>query len=246
MITNNPIYQGIQRSSGSLWRLTSRLLIGIAGLYILLNLGWFMGISLDAVPEDAYPSGVLGWALLLLIPVPLSIYTVVLTSRGANSNETALISITRLTAPEIVQGYYEGARKRFSSLVTLLMNLAVASAVLPMLIMAVAHIAPVKFVPAIYLPYMIFYINQMNRIGPALGVWMGLRFRDPGVALSLTAAALFGITLPLMALYLVLIINPLLLAEHWPPCLWAGFLVPLAVIVTLPHRIVLTKAERWV
>jgi hypothetical protein len=243
--TSNPIYQRIQRSSGRLWRFTSRLLSSIAGLYILLNLSWFMSISLDIVPEEAYPSGVLSWVLLLLIPVPLTIYTVMLTSRDAASAD-ALFSSPTLTAREVVLGYYEGARKRFTSLVTLLLNLSVASAVLPMLIMAAAHIAPIKVFPAIYLPYMIFYINQMNRIGPAIAIWAGLRFRDPDIALMMSSLVILGITLPLIGFYLWLNLNPLLIAINWPPCLWAGFLVPLVIITTMPHRFVLRRAEQLV
>jgi hypothetical protein len=226
--TSNPIYLRIQRSSGGVWRLTSRLLSGIAGLYILLNLGWFMGISLDVVHEEAYLSGVLSCVLLLLIPVPLAIYTVTLTSRDAASAD-ALLTSPKLAPREVVLGYYEGARKRFTSLVTFLVNLSVASAVLPMLIMAVAHIAPVKFVPAIYLPYMIFYINQMNRIGPSIAIWAALCFRDPGIALMITTGAILAVTLPLIGFYLC-----------------SGFLVPLAIITIMPHRFVLMNAEKWV
>jgi hypothetical protein len=176
----NPIYQRIQRSSGTLWRLTVRLLIAIAGLYIAINVLWAAGVVTGIISSDLYPSGVLGWALLLLVPVPLAIFTVVQTSRDSRLDDYALVSITKLTAREIVQGY-EGARKRFGMLVTVLVTLAVMSAVLPILFLALAHIAPVRVVPAIYLPYMILYINQMNRIGPAAGIWAALRFRDPAM-----------------------------------------------------------------
>jgi hypothetical protein len=244
--TSNPVYQRVLRSSGSLWRLTARLLIVIGGLYIAINLLIAVGTFLNVITTVNSSSGVIGWALLLLIPLPLAIFTTLQTSRDIRSDDYTLVTITKLTPTEMVQGYYEGARKRFRVLVVVLVTAAVISAVVPMLFMALAHIAPVRIIPGIYLPFMILYIYQMNRIGPATGIWAALRFRDPSAALGVTAAIIGGITLSFIILYLIVIANAVLLVGMFPMCIRGAIVMPIPLSAVTPHRLILKRAEQFV
>jgi hypothetical protein len=247
MQMSNPIYQRIQRSGRTLWRVATAVLLSIAAIYIVASLIWFVPeTSMIRQMQDVLNwLTFLDWMLLLLLPAIPALSAAALTAGHAGSDQYALIRLTQLTSDEIVHGYYEGVRQRSRLILAGVLVVSTASVLVSNIVAAGLHLAVFNPFPFLYLPVMLLYLDMMSHVGTALGVWAGLRFRDTAKALALTTAGVMGIPLVLVFLFMPFG-EPVVMLLAVPPCLCLAVLLPMFLSSVDLHDRLLKHAEKWV
>jgi hypothetical protein len=251
---NNPIYHLLLHPDHSAaWQIHLWLVRGVIAVNVVLTVLWLL-LSLR-LPMQHNAVLAIGH-LMTLIAVPLipAVYASVLVWGQSNAEGQELVRLTTLSSYKMVYGYFQGAHERLKQPLRRIELVLAVLAILRIIGAAVisGQIDVMLWLIALaLLAPLIWYIEAVNDLAVAVGVWSAFRLRRFPIAAVILSFMLFA--LPALAIWVLVLglsyqSNP---ADVQQICLCMGFVlmnIVFFVFVTsqLFPRAALSGARKWV
>jgi hypothetical protein len=251
---NNPIYQLLLHPDHSAaWQIQGWLANGLIGINLVLTIIWLL-LSMR-LPMKQSLVLVLGHLMTLVaVPTIPAVYACILVWSQSSAEGHELVRLTILSSYKMVYGYFQGAKERLKAplrrMEITLAGLALLRIVGAGVIMGKVD-ANLWLVSLLLLVPLIWYIEAVNDLAAAVGIWSAFRMRKFPIAAVILSFMLFA--LPAVVIWLLVLglsyqRNP---AEAQQICLCVSvmlvnFMFFIFMTSQVFPRAALARARRWV